>query len=456
MIFVLDGVKNMVRSHRVFLGVKEIAGIMLKLHHAFDELGIDNQYLCFYEYPFAGESQKEYHSDDLNMYMKIVGHVRRCHVSKRVLFARMWQILEMFCVLAIFIKSLIRYDVFVFIFGKSLFSCNYYLKYIQEFEFKLYKFFGKKVIMWCCGSDTRPTYCDIFEGNVDELYSMTKKKAELVRMLEKYAIMIDSPSSSQFHTKPFVSVNTLGQPMEMNEMVRTDSDGNMKKIILHAPSAKRWKGTAEIRELVGKLQKEGHPIEYVEVSGSPHDVVMQKLRRADIVLDQLYSDIPIAMFAAEASINGTPPILCGYYSEICKEDTPGSIPPTVFIAKEELEKTLIDLIYDDSKREEIGKKCQKWIFDNCISTKVARKLLEIAEGTFDSKNLYYPQNSMYVWGMGQNKKDVIMKVVALVDKYGFEALCLNKSSKVYDSYLELYQNNKDDYKGVDWSNYTFK
>lgn len=56
--------------------------------------------------------------------------------------------------------------------------------------------------------------------------------------------------------------------------------------------------------------------------------VLQELQQCDFVIDELYSDVPLAMLATEAAIFGKPVIVGGYYSNNFSPENPDSqIPP---------------------------------------------------------------------------------------------------------------------------------
>ena len=80
---------------------------------------------------------------------------------------------------------------------------------------------------------------------------------------------------------------------------------------------------------------------------------------SDIAIDQLYSDTPMAGFAAEAGINGIPVIVGGYYAEVYKKILPGPIPPTVYCKPEELKENLIYLLEHEEERKRIGEEEKK-------------------------------------------------------------------------------------------------
>ena len=421
----------------------EVCGIMLKIHHEFERRGIKHEFLTFYEYTSA-ENSKDYENKKLRLYFRIVEKCRKNREKNHTLLVRLWQILEMFCVLGIFFKSLLFYDTYLLFFGIGLFYCTHYLRKIERLEFMIYRLFRKRVIMFYFGSDSRPPYCGKFEGGVERLYELTREMAKRVQMTEQYAMVVAYPTTAQFQHKPFIVYNRIFPIIESEEYVKEESKADKGKVvILHAPSAQKWKGTKEIRELIKRLQDEGEPIEYVEISGQPHDKVMDAIRNADIVFDQLYSDIPLATLATEASYNGIPVVVCSYYcAELYEKEFKFELPPVCFCKPEEAEEQIRKLVHNKELRKLIGEKERKYVQIHYMAKDVIERLFCLIDGNVPSEWYFDPLEASYGWGAVNSKNEVEKKVVALVDTYGFDALFLNPNSKLYKVYQKIYNNCK--------------
>ena len=425
---------------RIFLGLQEIAGIMEKLNDAFHEIGIESDFYCIEKYAFASEKKK-----DMPLLRKY-----RIHTDKKKCAAGEWEktwwsIFQMFDILHVFFHALLRYDCFLYIYGRGMFFHNRYLRKIEELEFFLLRLFHKKIIMWLCGSDSRMPYCDgavVADYNDDKLYSLTKEKAKKIRMLEKYMTLIDGSPSSHFHTKPYLIFNCIGIPMDERERVSVDKEEGDKVVILHAPSDQRAKGTGIIRNILKEIKEEGYEFEYIEVSGMPHRVVLEKMAMADMVIDQVYSDTPMAGFAAEAAINGIPVVVGGYYADVYKKVLPDPIAPTVYCNPEELKEKIIYLIEHKEERERIGREEKEYVENNYLATIVAKKFLRIFDGNYPEEWIMNPADNKYIWGWGIDKEEVTKVIVRMVDRYGSDSLCLNKSGILYKKYMRLYKKAK--------------
>lgn len=301
------------KKRRIFLGVQEIAGMMERLNNAFHDMGIESDFYCIPEYAF------DFGKKDVPVLKKFRIHTKKKKYAVGERAKAWWSFLQMWDILHVFAYAFFRYDSFIYIYGNGMFFHNRYLRKIEEVEFFILKMFRKKMVMWLCGSDARPPYCDgaNYFSDIGKVYSVTREKASRIKMLEKYMDVIDYSPSSHFHTKPYLIFNCIGIPVDEKERVqKKETDGKIR--ILHAPSDQIGKGTAVIRKIIKEIQEEGYQFEYIEVSGLPHSVVLEKMAMSDIVVDQVYCDTPMAGFATEAAINGVPVVVGGYYADVYK------------------------------------------------------------------------------------------------------------------------------------------
>lgn len=431
------------RDKRIFLGVQEISGMMERLNNAFHELEMKSDFYCMYGYNFVPENRAD---DNVDILRKYRMHTQRINRTTRKYERIWWDFLQMLDIFHIFFHVLFQYDLFIFIFGHGMFFYNKYLCRIEELEFFILKLFGKKMVMWLCGSDSRPPYCDggVYFRKVERLYLEVQRKQKRVKMLEKYMPLIDMPGSTHFHTKPYLIYNCIGIPVDAKERVCVNREDKDKVTILHAPSDQKAKGTEIIRKILKELKDEGYEFEYIEVSGLPHNAVLEKMAMSDMVIDQVYCDTPMAGFATEAAINGIPVVVGGYYAEVYKAVLPAPIAPTVYCKPEELKERIIYLLRHKEERERIGKEEQEYIENNCLATIIAGKFLKILDNSYPREWLIYPDDNDYIWGCGISKSLVIHEIVRLVDRYGPDSLCLDKNGILYKKYMQLYSEAKGD------------
>lgn len=186
----------------------------------------------------------------------------------------------------------------------------------KEYEFAFLKKRGKKIVNFFCGSDIRSirlaqehaaklkleviaTYYPLMKSYAlsDEHENFLKITAQSA---DKYADLIFSAPMDQIsYLKRDVSIVFHAYPNEW--FVRNDQKFTQLSpiIIVHAPSAPIIKGTQLVRAAIKKLQIEGYLFEYIELQHVSNKVVLDHLRRAHIVINELYAFIP-GLFGIEA------------------------------------------------------------------------------------------------------------------------------------------------------------
>jgi hypothetical protein len=440
--------KKFYQTKKICIGTIEVCGILMKLKRSYHDMGLVCDCFLLHSVPQQADDESEYNNPSLDFYKHLQARIRASKKEGKKVRYRLLQIVEMILLLQIFIHTLFVYDAYIFLYAHSFFTVNPYLNRIKELEYKILKLCNKQIIAMFCGSDSRPPYCDCFSSeSLEDLKKATRRISSNVRMIEKYAEVIDGPASAAFHTKPYISYNCIGNPVEEVEFqgkIKISNENKCNAVkILHAPSSANAKGTDIIRKTIEGIMSAGYKVEYKEISGVQHKVVLEEIGKADILINQMYSDVPMSMLDVEAGLNGVAVITCGYYAEYYKEDMPAPIPPTCFCIPEKLEENLIYYILHEEERNALGKAEQNFIKENWMSKQIADRLLQIMEKRIPVEWLYYPEKSYYIWGAGCTKEKVIEKVLFLVDHYGSEALCISENSLIFKEYMQLYKTEKE-------------
>ena len=409
------------RKHvKVFMGLVGIGKYYSTLKKGFEEIGVESIAVDLSGHSFQYEG-----AEACNALVKALLLCRRKLSSKQQskfslrVYWKLYQILS--CVL--FIWAVSKYDVFIFGYASSFVSLH---------ELAILRLIGKKVIYVFHGDDSRPPYLSGVqtrsdtEWHIEQCIKLTESKKKTIKHIEQYAdIVISNPLSSHLHEKPLVSFGMIGIPYSYGaHPSQTNPSSNSEIRILHAPSDPEAKGYLRIREAVERLRSKAYKIEFVEIKGKPNAVVMNELERCDFVIDQLYSDVPMAGFATEAALFGKPAIV-GTYAREHIERVPMSQPPVHLCHPDELESAIEKLIVDKEYRIELGRKAKEFVQDNWAAKKVAERYLQLIEGPIPLDWLCYPQDIRYSHGACLSEERLKRIVRAVVEKAGKTALQLS-------------------------------
>ena len=152
---------------------------------------------------------------------------------------------------------------------------------------------------------------------------------------------------------------------------------------------------------------EKYPIDYVEISGISNEEVHKIITEADFALDEYYSDTPLSGFATECAFQYKPVVVGSYYAASIHEDYPKNIlPPSMFVAPENIEDTIEKLIVDTGFRNQSAKEIYDFVVQNWTATLVARKYLKLIDNTFPKEWLYDPGKITYLFGCGLSGEEV--------------------------------------------------
>lgn len=406
------------RVHGVFLGPIEIAGYFARLRIGLEAVGVRSMYVDLAEHPFLYVE-----SPPANRITRLARlSARRGHAGPRPVRAY-WKFVSVAARTVILLRALLSCDTFVFGAAHTL---------LGRRELPLLRLLGKRIVVIFFGSEIRPSYLDGIEAgsgatpSPSTLVAATRRKRSRVRGLERYADAIVSHGPmSHLLARPFVSWLEIGIPTTPD-----DAGGEARAVsgpvrVLHAPSDTGAKGTAEIRATVTSLIDEGLPIEYLELRKLPNAEVRAALSGADIVVDQLYSDTPMAVLASEAAAAGRPAIVgsldwVGALDRVSHEATP----PTVRCSPEELEPVLRRLVASAAEREKLGRHAREFVTDRWNPEAVARRFLAVCDGTAPVEWMRSPADIEYVSGAGLSRARLASVLAAIASEPGEDPFCV--------------------------------
>lgn len=313
-------------------------------------------------------------------------------------------------------------------------------------DLRFIKACGRKLVFTFHGSDSRPPYLDGYVMRNTKrlqpsgLAALTLSRRRLVREIERYAdALVSVPAQTCFHTRPVILHEYLGRPFSEDAVADEALPGNAKPVVLHAPSNVHAKGTEVLRAAVERLRMRGVDFEYTEVIRRPHDELVDAFRRADVVVDQAYSDRFVTGIATEAMYFGKPVVIGGYYADYSRTDYAGKVPPppVIFCRPEDIETELERLLRDTERRAALGRAGREYVAECFDPLAVARRWLALMKGELPESAFYDPRRLTYPFGCGLSREELRESVRSLLAAGGKEALCLSDKPALETAVLKL-------------------
>ncbi|HUP59836.1 MAG TPA: glycosyltransferase [Thermoanaerobaculia bacterium] len=406
------------RGPRVFLGLSDICGYYQQLELGLREIGVDCTYVNAFPSPnrFARVTRP-------GVLGRIVEWVGRKRVRQREgsFGRRFWIAVQGFFLLLYFLGTLGKYDVYVFASGDS---------FLRGHDLGFLRLLGKRIIAVFHGSDSRPPYMNAAyvgsEGDLDpqRWNALTRSIKAAVRKIERNAVCIDHSMNGHFHERPFVNWLEIGIPSpEVAQLAETKRDNGQRSVIVHAPTRPGPKGTRAIESAVGSLQARGFDVELVTLVGRSNEEVLAALAESDFIVDELYSDTPMATFATEAASFGKPAIvgMHGFDAlrRFCTEDT---IPPAFVCRASEVEQAIETLHTDRERRLALGREAREFVRQRWSRVNVARRFLRVIENDIPAHWWIDPRRIDYLhgWGLTGDRLRAVLR--ACIEAGGVAAL----------------------------------
>lgn len=378
----------------VFLGPVEIAGYFARLRLGFESLGIPTLYVDLSDHAFA---YAESPAAPFEVRMTIAANRR---LAERTRGRPLWKAVSMGARAMLLARALLTCDAFVFGSGHTLFGRR---------ELRLVRMLGKKVIVVFFGSEVRPSYLDGVETAAsiptrESFAELDREKRRRIRQLERHATaIICHPPMSQFLRRTYVAWLDIGIPTVPVEAAPPRARQAVR--IVHAPSHAGAKGTDVIRDAVARLTDAGMRIHYAELQSATNDRVRDALLDADLVIDQLYSDTPMAVLASEAAAAGKAAVVGSLdWDTILADGHPESIPPTVRCTPETFEATLRELVKSTARQQSAGRQAREFVRARWRPEHVAERYLSLIQGRTPSRWLRTPAAVRYASGAGLSRE----------------------------------------------------
>ncbi len=405
---------------KIFIGFTEIAGYYQCVSIGLESLNYDITFVHNNSSPLNPNYYENKTTSFNKLFIFSQKRINRANYFASVLFFTI--ILEA-SKFVFFLFSLFKYQVYIFSYGNSFIRGGYDLLILQ--------LLNKKIISNIAhGSESRPPYMDAtYFREKSELSSLklmiyTYLKSCKINRIERYSnYVIAAPYTSQFLRKEFISTKNIGVPIPFDKNIKYNQKKNTKIKIIHAPSFPLAKGTNHIRNAINSLRKKDFEFEYVELSGVKHKKVIEHIKEADLVVDQIYSDTFFAGLSSEAATYGVPSIVAGYELDIAHNFERNSLNPPVHSCKpSDIESAIEFLLKNPSYRKNLGKEAFKYIISNNNKNKIAECYDRLIRDDVPTSFYLNPLEISYFYGWGLSKEKIMKNLNKLVKKYGIKSL----------------------------------
>lgn len=422
-------------KYRIFIGLQEIAGYYHNLKKGFEAINIPTMQVDITRNQFA------YGTEEGEVRPKGRLYTLRDNATNPFLrrtLTRLIGMLQQLRKIPLFFYSLFKFNVFIF---------GFHSTFLRYWELPLLKLLGKKIIYVYHGCDSRPPYLSGYAMapsrgfSVRDCVKATRDLKRRIGRVERYAdLIINHPSQAHLHERRFVQTLCLGLPYSMDHArthengINRSAEGTRGCRVLHAPSFSEAKGSIPIGATVGELQSEGISIDYIKIMGRPNYEVLREIEQCDFVIDQLYSDTPMAGFATEAAFLGKPAVVGGYYSSQIEKDIPKKfIPPSLYCHPDRIKDAIRKLATDEVFRRELGAKARQFVEENWSAEKVASRYLQLLDGEIPDDWWFHPGNIGYLHGCGFQEEKVKLCLRDLMEYGGRAALQLSDKPELEQS-----------------------
>lgn len=380
---------------RVFIGLSEVAGQFSSIEAALRSYGVNATFHNL--------------SPDVFRYRRgrsrTVDRLRALHSAREGTFGhRLWRfalrinrVIRRARAAGHFPIAAFRYDAFI-LGGHETFLGGIDLWILRRLR--------KPVVIIFTGSDHRPPF---LSGKGIRLYgdqrSMIRASRQLsgrVRRAERWAAAIVAlPTSAQFHRRAFIDFLAIGIPMIGHPpQPQTPAGVSQGVRVLHCPTDPVGKGSDRIRIAIDRVRDRGIAIEYRELVGRPNDEVLRAIEWCDFVVDELYSDTPMAKFGTEAAHFSKPAVVGSYAVELYRGDGSGPVPPSQLCHPDDVEDAIYELATDPVRRTRLGAEARAFVTNAWAPARVAERLMTLISGSAPSEWTVRAEDVGYVHGWG--------------------------------------------------------
>lgn len=419
---------------RILIGPVEISGVAKGLSRGLAELGADTQVVLAFKHPFAyGGNRKGW----LLSVWQFLGQLRSApgqHIIRKVLVVAMhrtWGFL-------VLLWALFAFDAFVFLYGMTLTG--------TRLELLLLRRLGKKIIFINVGSDFRPPYMDGSvspptkqDPDIANIARLARRAKRKILLHERFAdYIVSSPSSAHFHERPVINWFAMGVPPTFEVPAALPFHENACVRVVHSPSNSLVKGSEIICSIIQQLIEEGAPLELIRLEGVSNEEVLRQLHQCDMVVDQLYSDIPMAVLGSEAARFAKPCVVGGYLADNVAAYIPDEYcPPSLYVLPERLKSAIEELVENADLRRDLGLRAQQFVSQRWSCRTVAERYWALLQGKPQPDWWFDPANITYVGGCGLSLAHTARLVTLLIERFGVDSLQVSDKPELQKALVEL-------------------
>jgi hypothetical protein len=262
-----------------------------------------------------------------------------------------------------------RFDLFHYHYGLSVFP--------RFRDLELLRSIGKPIVMHHWGSDVR--MASVVGSRNPYVYTADSPPEDEIRgSLQTLGRYVSDAIVQDHEVLPYVKpyyrrVHVVPLAIDLARFpVQYPSETEANPLILHAPTNKEFKGTADVERAISELQGL-YPFRYVRIENMSHEEAVRMYRDADIVIDQVRCG-SYGLFSVEAMAYGKPVIA---YIRPDLAETFGPRLPIVSANPDTLRDALEGLLRSPGKRRQLGIAGRKYAEERHDSRKVAEQLLGV-------------------------------------------------------------------------------
>ena len=318
----------------------------------------------------------------------------------------------------------------------------------HRYEYGLLRRLRCRTVLVLHGTEARPPYLNgvfVESGELEDAHALaqiTKAREKRMKRAEGGVDhIVGFPGAVHFLSRPVIDRELLGfpiAPMSDSDTLRRSRDSGAP-VVMHAPSRAVAKGTRVVVATLDELRKEGMEFNSdVSDDWRAHEEVLQAVARAQIVVDQLYADVPGGVLAREAMAAGAVAVVGSPIAAWLRLRYAGTgVALPVLVAPEDVKSVLRELLADPSEVRRLGQEGRA-VFETTQSPDaIAARWTSVLFGEPDA-DWYFDPSAVDVVVHGFAPTSTLKSATReLVQRFGVGALGLDHNPNLRDAVVEF-------------------